>query len=251
MIIGLPLVFLVGTVANGDPLPVNDAPRASDSVASESQEPRRVRPTVDDVTLPPTSARPEAHVETIRADEPVDPWGAWRTRRLTLEADLGIAAPLGGVGFYADYALATRLSVGCGVGTNFIGPEGACMARARLFERKRSAFYFGVGVSGGPHRQSDVSRLGLLAIPLAPLTQIREDLPPAPRDWDFAKWANFEIGFDTRWEKGGTMRAYLGIAALLNPGGSTTAPPDDKSYYGTVDTAKMLLYAGIGFGRAL
>lgn len=193
-------------------------------------------------------------VESTSPSEPDETASAWEKRPFALELHLGVAAPTGALGGVLDYSLLPWLSLGCGVGTNFVGAAGECRLRLRWIRRRNKSLYFGAGLSGGPHRQTPLSRAGIFAIPLAPMSAMGHGPPPASRDWDFAKWANFELGFEHRGLTGGVIRPYVGIAVLLNPEDSTIDATqeeiDASDYAGPVGVAEALIYAGIGFGRA-
>jgi|GEM_PF-2026690 len=188
----------------------------------------------------------ESHGEAQQPAPPPDPWTA---RPLSIELHLGVATPTGGVGLMADYSFAPWLSLGCGVGTNIVGPAGACMARARaVAARDDGAFYFGVGVSGGRHLQSETIRLGAASIFLGALQSMAHRTPRSDLTWEFAKWINFEIGREVRTDGGAVYRMYLGGAALLNP--SAGVPGTNWQRDGVVEANVFMLYAGFALGRA-
>lgn len=137
---------------------------------------------------------------------------AWGKNPFSLELHAGIATPLGAVGLMASYSFVPWVALACGAGTNFEGPQFACLARGRLILRETRALYLGAGLSGGPHIQTEVTGFGVFGLLLAPMTQMREDLPPAPLHWDFAEWGNFEFGYESR--KGLVFSTYAGLAFI-------------------------------------
>jgi hypothetical protein len=215
------------------------------------------------LTAPPASlpnddtVSEEAQEAPPRSTSPSEPdvlGNAWEQRPLSLELHVGIATPTGVFGGVLDYSILPWLSLGCGVGTNFVGPAGECRLRIRWIRPRNQALYIGAGVSGGPHIQNSLTQAGIFAFAIAPMSAMGHSPPPAPRVWEFAKWANIEFGYERRKATGWVIRPYVGVAVLLNPGDSTVdaipPEPDAEGYGAPVNVAKTIIYAGTGFGRA-
>jgi hypothetical protein len=170
---------------------------------------------------------------------------AWGKNPFSFEFHAGIAMPLGAAGIMASYSFVPWVALACGAGTNFVGPQFACMARGRLILRETRALYFGAGLSGGPHEQTEITRLGAFGPLLAPLTQMREDLSPAPLHWDFARWVNFEVGYESR--KAVLFSTYAGVAFLTNPGDMWASAGTQYSTK-SLTPVQSMVYAGISLG---
>jgi hypothetical protein len=196
-----------------------------------------------------TSGPTDAAVPVNPPVVPSDPYAPWREHPLAFEAHLGIATPIGGMGAMVRYSLVPPFALGCGAGTNLVGLEVACNARLTWIGENQKATFFAVGVSGGPHLQTDTTQFGAFALVLAPLTQTREDSPPAPLRYKRAFWVNFEIGREKRKLSGLVAGIYLGGAFLLNPGDGYASTSD--GYYGTVKPTHLMAYAGFDLGQAL
>jgi hypothetical protein len=89
------------------------------------------------------------------------------------------------------------LQAGCGLGVH---PQLAATARLRIPEAP--AFNLGIGVSGGRYKQVDC----YLCFEGSPFTM----------RWDPAVWNNYEVSVEHRARGPFTLRASLGLAALLN-----------------------------------
>jgi hypothetical protein len=191
--------------------------------------------------------------EDVRASAPRARPSSWTKYRWAIDAQVGIATPLGAIGVGVDYTpLLDLLSLDCGIGTNFVGPEIACGLRLRhVFQRGHQSIYLGLGASGGPHEQTRVTRLGAWAPLIAPLTAMGHGAYSAGYRFDIAYWANVEFGYESRSRKGGTFRAFVGSGILLNPGQARSTDPPPSSAATVLPPATALGYVGVAFGRAL
>jgi hypothetical protein len=148
---------------------------------------------VDDVRsaslLVIASAAVAAPAAAARAD-------AWAAAPRTIEAQVGIASPLG-LGVAVDVAPVRWLSVGAGVGRSATAAQVAGCVRARPWAGPRRALYLGACVSAGGYREPTPSD-----------ATYRE----AARAW----WASPELGIE--WRSGGVAaRVFAGPTFLLNP----------------------------------
>ncbi len=160
-------------------------------------------------------------------------------RRLAIEAHLGFATPVGALGAVVEYSVTPFLGLGAGFGVGS-GPEdgnnlhGALLTRFRPFRGKTNALELGAAYSFGGFRKFELN--------------IGDSPPPNVADRaDWAHWAQFDIGWEHRAEKGFLMRLSLGGAVLLDPadlqcgssfvsGASSCAPTDHETLF-TLDLA--------------
>ena len=168
-------------------------------------------------------------------------------RRITLELRLGVAAPTGGLGGAVEFALVPRVGLGCGVGTNGVGPEYACWLRARPIIVRNRALTLSSGLSTAPFVQDYATVGGAFGWATAAIDQMGESPPPPARVWAHAYWLNTDVGYESR-RNSFLFRVFGGLAALLNPNdsmiqasASDDAPPADKPVH-------VLIYAGLGLG---
>jgi hypothetical protein len=233
--------------------PMADVVPTASTAAQPAMQPQPSTPalsTTPGVSSPPVdlSNRVAQPDNTGRAVDSQDVAGSWRSRPFSLTLHFGIATPVGAVGVAFDYAPFRWVSAGCGVGTNFVGPEGSCFVRFRPNTAGELAFYEGGGISGGPYTQSEENRLGLLAPIFGPLSLMGERRPS--RHWQFATWINVECGFELRRLAGRTWRVYLGAAVLANPSDSQIEPSSAYSR-SAMPVAGVMPYAGFAIGWAL
>ncbi len=101
---------------------------------------------------PSTSVVPEQHVAAAPPPPSPATYSGWAERPFALDANVGLAMPLGGVGVSIEYAPIRWVSLGAGVGTNLEGPQLAGMLRFRFTPNKQASllvdvvplvFYFG------------------------------------------------------------------------------------------------------------
>ena len=168
-------------------------------------------------------------------------------RRFTLELRLGVAAPTGGLGGAMEFGLVPRVGLGCGVGTNGVGPEYACWLRARPIIVRNRALTLSSGLSMAPFVQNYATVGGAFGWGTAAIAQMGERPPPPERAWAHAYWLNTDVGYESR-HNSFLFRVFGGLAALLNPNDSVIqssdsvdAPPADKPVH-------VLIYAGLGLG---
>jgi hypothetical protein len=176
---------------------------------------------------------------------------AWATRPFSIELHLGIATPLGLGGVMLEVAPVRWVSLGCGIGTNVVGVEVACMSRVRAFVRAERAFNLGVGVSGGSYMQSKPTRYGALAPLLGAMDSMGESPWPSEYYWERALWLNAELGYESRHQSGGSFRVYIGLGKLLNPADATPDPSGpDPGQHRKFERWDALPYAGVAWGYA-
>ena len=89
---------------------------------------------------------------------------AWGKNPFSFEFYAGIAIPLGAVGIMASYSFVPWVALACGAGTNFVGPQFACMARGRLILRQTRAVLWRRLV-GRPARTNRDHSLGRVRAP--------------------------------------------------------------------------------------
>ena len=176
---------------------------------------------------------------------------AWAERPFSIELMMGVATPLGLGGFMVEVAPVRWLSLGCGIGTNIIGPEVACMSRFRVASTPDTALALGLGVSGGPHHQSPGTALGALSVIAGPLSANGESPWPSSYHWARALWLNGEVGYERRWPTGLGVRAFVGLARILNPDDRVARPAGpDPGQHRSFQPNTTLPYAGLGWGYA-
>ncbi|HEX2671570.1 MAG TPA: hypothetical protein VHM25_11895 [Polyangiaceae bacterium] len=168
-------------------------------------------------------------------------------RRFTLELRLGVAAPTGGLGGALEFALVPRVGVGCGVGTNGVGPEYACWLRARPIIVHNRALTLSSGLSTAPFVQSYATVGGAFGWATAAMAQMGEHPPPPDRAWAHADWLNSDVGYESR-RNSFLFRVFGGLAALLNPNDSVIQSTDSDDAPAADKPVHVLIYAGIGLG---
>ena len=168
-------------------------------------------------------------------------------RRFTLELRLGVAAPTGGLGGAVEFAFVPRVGLGCGVGTNGVGPEYACWLRARPIIVRNRALTLWSGLSTAPFVQNDATAGGAFGWGTAAVAQMGHRPPPPERAWAHAYWLNTDVGYESR-RNSFLFRVFVGLAALSNPNdnviqasGADDAAPADKPVH-------VLIHAGLGVG---
>ena len=195
-----------------------------------------------------SSLRLPADIFTVSSDEhnaapapPRPPRTDEFDRWFTLEARLGVSAPTGVVGIAAELSFVPQFGVGCGVGSNLVGPEYACWLRTRgIFGRYRNrAFTVSSGLSTAPFKQTEGPHFF-------------DDDGPAPfeRDYTHAYWVNTDVGYESR-SYGFVFRVFGGVAGLLNPDDGVLQPsPNDFSRVAPAGPVDVMAYAGLGLGIA-
>jgi hypothetical protein len=166
------------------------------------------------------------------------------------EVQVGIAAPTGAVGLFADYSLAEWLSINLGVGTNLVGVEAASELRVRFAPGSGRTMTMGLGYSLGPHEQTEITRLGLLAPWFGPMTQMGQTKYPSRYVWDLAHWVNLSAGYEGRERNGNSLRIFGGVGILLNPEEGRPEPPENEMSRWTMDRAQVLFFGAVAFGWA-
>jgi hypothetical protein len=165
----------------------------------------------------------------VKATPLVDPF---EERRLALEGHLGIATPVGTLGFVAEYSVLPFLGLGAGAGVSFGNRGntvlGAVVARLRPLRVRQNALVLGGAYSfGGFH----LFEFGI------------GDTAPDSIGAPLAHFAQADIGWERRSPRGFLIRLGLGAAWLLNPSdltctqaGSPCTPPSSKTLF-TFDLA--------------
>ena len=165
----------------------------------------------------------------VKAQPLVDPF---ETRRLALEAHLGLATPVGTAGFIAEYSVLPFLGLGAGVGISPGNREntvlGAIVARLRPLRVRQNALVIGTAYSFG--------RFHLFQFNIG-------DTPSETIGAPLAHFAQADIGWERRSPHGFLIRLGIGAAFLLNPSdltctqsGSPCTPPASKTLF-TFDLA--------------
>ncbi len=164
-------------------------------------------------STPPVAERPPERLPTApRAPD------VFAVRRLALEAHLGFATPVGELGLVTEYSVHPVLGLGAGVGIGWApgndnALRGALLARLRPLRGRNNALVLGAAYSfGGFHRYE--LRIGDL------------EPPPVADRADWAHWAQFDVGWERRADKGFLIRLSMGGAILLNPADLVCAPAD-------------------------
>ncbi len=179
------------------------------------------------------------------------PYNGWAERPFALDANLGVAAPLGNLGVSLEYAPVGWVSLAAGVGTNLEGPQLAALLRLRFTPNKPSSLFAGGGYSRGPHAQSLATRYGTLSLAEG-FAESQGDRPKTPsRSWARADWANFELGGETRPKSGFDGRGFFGVAVLLNPRDNQVRQRSASNPPPPLDVVPFVLYFGTALGFSL
>jgi hypothetical protein len=125
---------------------------------------------------------------------------------------------VGALGIVTEYSVHPVLGLGAGIGVgsgpsggNFV--HGALLARFRPLRGKRSALVLGAAYSFGGFQRFEL-HIGDL------------EPPPVADSADWAHWAQFDVGWEGRAEKGFLIRLSMGAAILLNPADLRCAAAD-------------------------
>jgi hypothetical protein len=215
----------------GGPPTVLDTPAPGESTGVPEAEAPHVSSSV------PT---PEAHdPETSVPAAMVDPWKA---RPFSVEAHVGLGAPLGLLGLGLDASPVPFFSAMIGVGTNGSSLQYAAQGRLR-FPGGNWGFGIGAGASmGGPYTWHEG---GLLSIALD---------GPAVKKWDRVYWLNVDLFAEHRTASGFLVRGYFGSAQLMNISDGVCTNRDSHDLercqraYG--NEPLNLLYTGLALGQA-
>jgi hypothetical protein len=162
-------------------------------------------------TADPLPERTE-RVGQRESTEPEERGAAWKERHLSLEGHLGIATPVGFFGGTVEFSPSPYLAIGAGVGTNFVGPVGAFLARLRPLFGVRDALVISGAYSIGQYGFAPISLDGSAgsgngywrASPL--------------------QWAQFDVGWEHRARKGLVIRIAVGRAFVVSPDALSCEP---------------------------
>jgi hypothetical protein len=217
--------------------------RAEETNVGVSAPPTRDDDDAESAVIPPSprplrdfpDATPPVAVTTPGAEAP----DVYALRRLAFEAHLGIATPVGSLGFVTEYAVHPVIGLGAGLGVGS-GPRngnklhGALVARVRPMRRKGNALVFGAAYSFG-----GFERFGL---------HLGDgDPPPVADRADWAHWAQLDIGWERRAEKGFLIRITAGGAVLLNPADLVCTQSDAARCLSTSSQSLFTLDLALGF----
>lgn len=183
------------------------------------------------------------------AEEPSQPFEAWARRPFAADLNLALASPLGLLGASLEYAPIRYVSLGGGVGTSLDGPQLAALCRARFYESKVGAFFFGGGYSQGPYRQTYANRYGVLSLAEWLHYQTAHDSRPPSRYWRTARWLNLDAGWELRRQDGVDVRAFGGVELLLNRHGDQVQQHDADNP--PKKLVPWVVYVGAAFGYSL
>jgi hypothetical protein len=182
------------------------------------------------------SAPPATEVPLHASEIP----NVYEVRRLALEAHLGFGTPVGELGLVTEYSVHPLLGLGAGIGMGWAlqggnALRGALLARFRPLRGKNNALVFGAAYSFGGFQRFELN-IG------------EEEPPPVADRTNWAHWAQFDIGWERRAEKGFLIRLSMGGAVLLNPADLGCAPSDAALCQPT--TSQSLLTFDLALGYA-
>jgi hypothetical protein len=199
--------------------PLPEAPATRDD--SDAAGPATTQPATGSARLVPLRDAPGS------LSSPPEVPDVFAVRRLTLEAHVGIATPVGEFGFVSEYSPHPIIGLGIGVGlglrfgadigsNNSNGFRGALLARFRPLRGKKNALVLGAAYSFGGFQRFEV-HIG------------DTDPPPIADRANWAHWAQFDIGWERRAPTGFLFRMSAGGAILLNPGDIECKPSEAAS----------------------
>ncbi len=203
---------------------------------------------------PPEGSASVVAEQHSEAPQPPTVYSGWAERRLALDANVGLATPLGLLGVSLEYAPIRWVSLGAGVGTNLEGPQFAGMLRVRFTPNRPTSLFVGGGYSQGRFSQGLLTRYGMLSIPQGVLDAGGERPATPWRRWKRARWLNLELGGEKRSDGGFDVRGFGGVALLLNSGSNTVDKVEHVPGFETpppVGVVPIVLYLGAAFGFSL
>jgi hypothetical protein len=203
---------------------------------------------------PARSASVAASQRPAPPAQPPAPSSGWAQRPFALDANMGVATPLGNLGVSLEYAPLAWLSLSAGAGTNLEGPQLAAMLRVRATPNRPSSLFAGAGYSRGAHAQSLATRYGTLSLAQAFVDAQGESGPKTPsRHWQRADWANVELGGEMRPANGFDARGFFGVAFLLNPSANRVEGRDTSHVNAPLplDVVPLVFYVGTAVGFSL
>jgi hypothetical protein len=176
---------------------------------------------------PEPTSRTTTDARSKPEDAPVSRWD----RGWAFHLSLGVGTQVGVVGLQVERRVTSWLAAQAGGGFG-AHPQFAGMARLRI--PTAPAVNFGVGVSGGGYRQNDCwfcDREYILR-------------------WHPALWNNYELSLEHRAEMAFTLRAFAGVAALLNPNAAEVDCNACEVGGSPPKITKALGYGGIAIGAS-
>lgn len=106
------------------------------------------------------------------------------------------------------------------------------------------------GYSAGPHTQTRGTQYGVFSVLLQPMGSIGHAKTSATYRWDLAHWTNLALFFEERRPSGFTVRAFTGLAVLVNPGDARVSGTTDD-YDRSWEPSSTMVFAGFSMGYAL
>jgi hypothetical protein len=197
-----------------------------------------------------------ARAQSAAPPPTVAPPSPWAERPFAIDAVLGLATPVGLGGVTLEYAPFRYFSLGGGIGMNLEGPQLAGVARVRFTPDKPLSIFVGAGYTRGPHRQTQLTAFGVLGGAAVALLRVADEdwkanVPPE-RYWSAAQWLNAELGVEKRQPNGFDLRAFIGVAALLNPSGNVLEQPYPQSHRTeALGVVPFTTYTGAALGFSL
>lgn len=167
----------------------------------------------------------------------------YAVRRLALEAHIGFGTPVGALGIVAEYSVHPLLGLGAGIGmgsapSNDSALHGALLARLRPLRGKNDALVLGAAYSFGGFQRFEL--------------QISDsEPPPVAGRADWAHWAQFDVGWERRADKGFLIRLSMGAAILLNPSDLRCSPADAAVCQPMTSETLFTLDLGLGWAGAV
>lgn len=126
----------------------------------------------------------------------------WPHPALSFSLIAGPATPVGLAGAAVGLSLTRWFAIDVGVGGGRAGVQAAAMPRFRWLVADDLALTAGAGWSGGPYVTSPMFT--------------GDDLSRAFK-WDWAHWANFELGWEKRYAPSHvSVRPFFGVGRILN-----------------------------------
>lgn len=151
---------------------------------------------------------------------------SWADRRLVLEGMAGFGTPVGVIGAVARVEPIPWLSLGSGVGVSLGGAEYAGLLLGRLpindGPKWLSALTLGGSYSVGGGYQYNPN-------PSCWVEDCRDRWVDSAYEITDAHWLGVELGSELRARNGLSLRGFVGLAKLTNPGSATCRNYDPES----------------------
>jgi hypothetical protein len=168
----------------------------------------------------------------------------WKERPVALEAQLGIAGPLGSLGLAADISVNDYFALNAGVGLAATGQlQGALTPRLRLPIVGGFAIGLEGGLSGGGYTEFD---------------PFQDPGERETKTWSFALWANTGASLELRTWHGFQLRLFGGIETpIYSTGGerqldykSAGLRPRGPTPIDALELGDRVIYLGLAVGAA-